>query len=1215
MTARSLRQMFFPRPPPAHSSQPQLPSGPLGPRLPAHTRRPQLPPPTAPAPAHTPSVTITPSPAADRPLKHSAANQSTTQQLQLQKPKQSMAKLTPIKPKPPKSVQKPKQKPAASDLEAEMREMAELEAQEMASFEAEAAEAEARGDESGPSSRSTADEVSHAMGIQLPKELQITVVTKQTPPKSRKRPPPQLHSIRPGYPKLPLPVTSKPGPPGLTAVRPATALPPPAPVPTPVSASQTPQPPAPPASVVEVARTWRPEVPPTSTPLETLANRQRTPLEGAGGAEAAPKKATKTKDFTVAAVRPKTAADGKEVMKKETKPTKVTPKKASAEEAPANPTMASTTETTPVVSSPPTQVISPSTSVKQSKSAASPKPPVEAGASASASASDDVPKKVVTGAPRENTTRDILVIPKPPVKSKDSGSSHSKSKHKSDKSDKSDRLRTSSEGSRSNSPSLLTKKKKDKQHKRDETMSLVVYTPSSKHSDADFSQTSPMPKIPPLRITKNKDDEYSVQSGRVGSPSKGTGTVTPAAASTLPASPQQPAKPKKGGSFYNFEVVDTVHIKQGEDGRPRYMCDICQTSYQRLHSLKRHYYRTHINHKFIHESDMASAELTSLNDTSGFREATERDPASRHPYLYCCYPCRTLYDSLKAVIEHTASTHSGPKVRDAAAAGKRLECDKCEEAFTSKRDLEKHREVHECHTFACRFCDQVFPCESVKKRHEKIHNREASRPAEAGTGQTIAKINIGGVKVSVGIGNLQQLRKFQEACKEMSESSNGTISLESADLEALERLDDLKPPGEKCMYQCNNCQKSFPSYKRMCCHMRMAHPHKPVPVKEHAVVSRHKEQDEAEVERQRAADEASFYAGVRLNVAENLINFMDGTEDVLKHRSPRWRPVSESELPVVADEAAAVDGVSPADIRLLDVATRLWCRLRTQKSGPVTSPSSEESAPPPGTGDMLSCLGLRPAGQRPEPPVQPPPPPPPPAAATYRALRERLSLPAITDAASASASQGDSGAENVDTQGRSEESGDRASAGAAAASRAESDAESDPGGLRGEWERLMCFVCHACGAVYGSLYELDEHKAYRHTHVLCCHTSLPDDTELLSEAVFGQYQPAYPAERDNLQFPVSCGSCQRACHSLPELHRHVLECAGDADWNTWGTPRKRKWRGFGARRKRRFQSRRGMKRIMTTPGRAKREKPPKPKQNRGEMPGGLGVGETRGMAG
>ncbi|KAF0287783.1 Protein suppressor of hairy wing [Amphibalanus amphitrite] len=329
---------------------------------------------------------------------------------------------------------------------------------------------------------------------------------------------------------------------------------------------------------------------------------------------------------------------------------------------------------------------------------------------------------------------------------------------------------------------VLFKKKKDKQHRREEG-GLGVGLDGHRLA----LRSARCRKYLRCGITKNKDEGYSVQAGRLGSPTKAiTGPPAllalppaPSAAAGSPPPPQQAspqARPKKSESFYSFEVDEAVHIRNGEDGRPKFVCDICQTSYQRLHSLKRHYYRTHINHK---HQRLQGGHL-SWPWARGGR------------ILYCCYPCRSLYDSLPAVVEHHAAAHTG-KTRE-APPGKRLECDKCDETFATKRDLEKHREVHACSSFACKFCDQVFPCEvRSRKRHEKIHSREA-RPAEAGSGQTIAKINFGGVKISVGIGNLQQLKKFQEACKEVAKTSNGTISLESDDLEALERLED-KPVG------------------------------------------------------------------------------------------------------------------------------------------------------------------------------------------------------------------------------------------------------------------------------------------------------------------------------------------------------------------------------------------------------------------------------------
>ncbi|XP_037084787.1 uncharacterized protein LOC119105428 [Pollicipes pollicipes] len=457
--------------------------------------------------------------------------------------------------------------------------------------------------------------------------------------------------------------------------------------------------------------------------------------------------------------------------------------------------------------------------------------------------------------------------------------------------------------------------------------------------------------IPTLRITRNKDDEYSVQSSDAPPPDD------------RPSSAPPPARPRKNASFYSFEADETRHTRLGDDGRPRFVCDICQTVYQRLHSIKRHYFRAHINHKYVHESDMASAELTALQDTAGFREEGERRDRSRLPFLYCCYACRTLYDSLAEAERHWRAAHAA-RPRE-PPAGKRFDCAQCEQGFATKRELERHGEVHQSQTFACGFCDQVFPCESVKKRHEKIHARGEARPAEAGAQQTIAKINIGGVKVSVGIGNLQQLRKIQEACKEMSETSNGAISLESADLEALDQLVEAKPASERYNYPCAVCQKSFSTYRSMCCHQRMAHPSRPIPSKGRAAVLRCPAQDEEALLEQRAADQARFLAGVARNVAENLASFVDGRAATLPSR-------------------------------------------RT---------------------------------------------PPPPAAACYRALTEWQTAPPATAAAAP---------------------------------------------LSGEWERLACFLCHACAAVFSGLNELEAHKALQHPHVQCGHTSLQEAPHALA---------------------------------------------------------------------------------------------------------------------
>jgi hypothetical protein len=68
--------------------------------------------------------------------------------------------------------------------------------------------------------------------------------------------------------------------------------------------------------------------------------------------------------------------------------------------------------------------------------------------------------------------------------------------------------------------------------------------------------------------------------------------------------------------------------------------------------------------------------------------------------------------------------------------------------------------------------------------------------------------------------------------------------------------------------------------------------------------------------------------------------------------------------------------------------------------------------------------------------------------------------------------------------------------------------------------------------------------------------------------------PPTPAAESN------CTKCGRSSHTLPELHRHMLECGGDYTWMINSpTRRKNKWRPFGSRR-RRQQGRRGMKRNI-----------------------------------
>ncbi|XP_059469078.1 titin-like isoform X3 [Neocloeon triangulifer] len=146
-------------------------------------------------------------------------------------------------------------------------------------------------------------------------------------------------------------------------------------------------------------------------------------------------------------------------------------------------------------------------------------------------------------------------------------------------------------------------------------------------------------------------------------------------------------------------------------------------------------------------------------------------------------------------------------------------------------------------------------------------------------------------------------------------------------------------------------------------------------------------------------------------------------------------------------------------------------------------------------------------------------------------------------------------------------------------------------GFSGDWIRPKRYICHICRGHFSELWDLDDHVNEVHTNIWCTYmdvdaaTTLPDDlfqrsiepNGLVSEA------PVLP-----LTNPAesNCTKCGKNNSTLPDLHKHMLECGGDTTWML-NSPRKRKqWRPFGTRRR----ARRGMKRIPSSPMKINRAK-------------------------
>lgn len=56
--------------------------------------------------------------------------------------------------------------------------------------------------------------------------------------------------------------------------------------------------------------------------------------------------------------------------------------------------------------------------------------------------------------------------------------------------------------------------------------------------------------------------------------------------------------------------------------------------------------------------------------------------------------------------------------------GKLFECDICKRSFKARKDLQKHKKIHQDKNFSCDFCDKLFSRASHLIRHRRVHTGE-----------------------------------------------------------------------------------------------------------------------------------------------------------------------------------------------------------------------------------------------------------------------------------------------------------------------------------------------------------------------------------------------------------------------------------------------------------------------------------------------------------
>ncbi|XP_060519109.1 uncharacterized protein LOC132697554, partial [Cylas formicarius] len=127
--------------------------------------------------------------------------------------------------------------------------------------------------------------------------------------------------------------------------------------------------------------------------------------------------------------------------------------------------------------------------------------------------------------------------------------------------------------------------------------------------------------------------------------------------------------------------------------------------------------------------------------------------------------------------------------------------------------------------------------------------------------------------------------------------------------------------------------------------------------------------------------------------------------------------------------------------------------------------------------------------------------------------------------------------------------------------------------LTGEWARSRIYICGACARRFPNLKYLLEHKSVHHQNVWVQHYEfVGNQSELyrhLSIPVLGKVgvvEDTVQCKQWKRSEARTCTKCGKRCNSLGELHRHVLECAGDWTWLL--ARRKCKYKPFGAKSRR-----------------------------------------------
>ncbi|XP_074654761.1 uncharacterized protein LOC141908563 [Tubulanus polymorphus] len=173
-------------------------------------------------------------------------------------------------------------------------------------------------------------------------------------------------------------------------------------------------------------------------------------------------------------------------------------------------------------------------------------------------------------------------------------------------------------------------------------------------------------------------------------------------------------------SHYQFRFL-ARHVQRNSYGGVVYKCDVCDATYRRRYSLKRHFVRSHINRKYVAETKSGEdaddpMAATAEEDTAA---ANADEPAKEMPGLYRCCHCDLLFDELEEIKGHHLK-HARPNGKKTSSLSS-FTCVKCHAKFSRRQNYEQHLEIHSVAVYPCSQCEASFSVSINLSRHEREH--------------------------------------------------------------------------------------------------------------------------------------------------------------------------------------------------------------------------------------------------------------------------------------------------------------------------------------------------------------------------------------------------------------------------------------------------------------------------------------------------------------